>query len=77
MIEVIATDIYMIVRINIKKYRIASGMTQSELAEKIDMSHDYIRQIESIKVANNFSLQTLFDISEALNVDIQNFFNIE
>jgi len=34
-------------------------MTQAELAEKANLSHDYIRQIESDKVANTFSVQTL------------------
>lgn len=65
----------MIVRINIKKYRTDAGLTQSELAEKIDMSHDFVRQIESRKVARNFSLQTLYDISKILNVDIKKFFD--
>lgn len=38
-------------------------MTQAELAEKADLSHDYIRQIESEKIANTFSVQTIYDIS--------------
>ncbi len=29
-------------------------MIQAELAEKADLSHDYIRQIESEKIANTF-----------------------
>lgn len=45
-------------------------MTQAELAEKTNLSHDYIRQIESDKVANTFSVQTLYDIAQALEVDI-------
>lgn len=76
MVEVIETDIYMIVRKNIKKYRMLRGITQFELAEKIDVSHDFIRQIESEKVSRNFSLQTLFDISVELNIDIKKFFEI-
>lgn len=72
----IETDIYMIVRKNIKKYRMLRGITQFELAEKIDVSHDFIRQIESEKVSRNFSLQTLFDISVELNIDIKKFFEI-
>ena len=46
-------------------------MTQAELAEKADLSHDYIRQIESEKVANTFSVQTIYDISVALDVSIE------
>lgn len=63
-------DIYKIIRHNIKKYRILKGMTQAELAEKANLNHDYIRQIESDRVANTFSIQTLYDISIALEVDM-------
>ena len=61
-------DIYVVVRKNIKKYRIEKNITQAELAEKADLTHDYIRQIESNKVANTFSVQTLYDISVALDI---------
>ena len=63
-------DIYEVIRNNIKKYRKMRNMTQAELAEKVDVTHDYIRQVESKKVANTFSVQTLYDISIALGVDI-------
>lgn len=63
-------DIYKIIRHNIKKYRILRNMTQAELADRVNLTHDYIRQIESDKVANTFSVQTLYDISIALDVDI-------
>lgn len=63
-------DIYKIIRHNIKKYRVLKGMTQAELAEKSNLTHDYIRQIESDKVANTFSVQTLYDISIALDVEL-------
>jgi len=63
-------DIYKIIRNNIKKYRLLKGLTQAELAEKANLTHDYIRQIESNKVANTFSVQTLYDISVALDVEL-------
>lgn len=65
------TDIYKVIRKNIKKYRKLKNMTQAELAEKADLSHDYIRQIESEKIANTFSVQTIYDISVALDVSIE------
>ncbi len=68
--EIEYVDIYKIIRHNIKKYRKEKGMTQAKLAELTDLSHDYIRQIESDKVANTFSVQTLYDISQALGVDV-------
>ena len=36
----------------------------------VDLSHDFIRQIESDKVANSFSVETLYRISKALDVPI-------
>lgn len=63
-------NIYDIIRRNIKKYRVEQNMTQADLAEKANLSHDYIRQIESEKVSNTFSVQTLYDISKALNIDV-------
>lgn len=63
-------DIYAVVRKNIKKYRIDKNMTQA------DLTHDYIRQIESNKVANTFSVQTLYDISVALDVEIGTLFEV-
>lgn len=70
-------DIYKIIRHNIKKYRILKNMTQAELAEKADLTHDYIRQIESDKVANTFSVQTLYDISLALDIEMNLLFEKE
>lgn len=60
--------IYDIIRRNIKKYRKLRGLTAAQLAEKVGLSHDYIRQIESEKVRYNFSLETFYKISVALNV---------
>lgn len=68
-------NIYDIIRKNIKKYRIEQNMTQADLAEKANLSHDYIRQIESEKVSNTFSIQTLYDISKALNIDARLLFH--
>ena len=68
--EIEYVDIYKVIRHNIKKYRKGKGITQAKLAELTDLSHDYIRQIESDKVANTFSVQTLYDISLALDVDV-------
>lgn len=69
-------DIYSVVRRNIKKYRKLKNITQAELAEKTNLTHDYIRQIESDKVANTFSVQTLYDICVALDIDPGKLFEI-
>ena len=63
-------DIYNTIRKNIKKYRKLKGLTSEELSEMVDLSHEFIRQIESEKVAYNFSVDTLYKISVALDVKI-------
>lgn len=40
-------NIYDTIRRNIKKYRKEKGMTAAQLAEAVNLSHDFIRQIES------------------------------
>ena len=63
-------NIYNTIRKNIKKYRNDKKMTSAQLAEAVDLSHDFIRQIESEKAAYNFSVDTLYKISVVLGVGI-------
>ena len=63
-------DIYNTIRRNIKKYRKQRGLTAAELAERIGPSQDFMRQIESEKVAYNFSVDTFYRISVALEVSL-------
>ncbi len=63
-------DIYDVIRRNIKKYRKEKGMTSAQLAEAVGLSHDFIRQIESEKVRYNFSVETFYKISEALDISM-------
>ena len=63
-------DIYNTIRRNIKKYRKQRGLTAAELAEPIGRSHDFMRQIESEKVAYNFSVDTFYRISVALDISL-------
>jgi transcriptional regulator with XRE-family HTH domain len=63
-------NIYNTIRKNIKKYRKEKKMTAAKLAELVDLSHDFIRQIESEKVSYNFSVETLYRISVALEVSL-------
>ena len=62
--------IYDVIRRNIKKYRKEKGLTAAQLAEMVDLSHDFIRQIESEKVRYNFSVETFYKISVALGVSL-------
>lgn len=63
-------DIYNTIRRNIRKYRKEKGLTSAQLAEMVDLSHDFIRQIESEKVRCNFSVETFYKISVALGVEL-------
>lgn len=63
-------EIYNTIRRNIKKYRKEKGLTSAQLAEMVDLSHDFIRQIESEKTRYNFSVETFYKISVALGVSL-------
>ena len=62
--------VYDTIRRNIRKYRKEKGMTSAQLAERVGLSHDFIRQIESEKVRYNFSVETFYNISVALGVSM-------
>ena len=51
---------------NIKKFRQAKGLTQNEMAELVDLSREYIADIE--RGLKNISLRKLYIIADILNV---------
>lgn len=63
-------SIYDTIRKNIRKYRKERRMTSAELAEMTGLSHDFIRQIQSDKTRYNFSVETFYKISVALDVSM-------
>lgn len=64
-------NIYDTVRKNIKKYRKLKGMTQQDLADASYLSHGYIREIESFKMASTFSLDAVEKIANGLEIEIK------
>lgn len=64
----------MIIGSNIKKYRKLKGITQQELASKINVTSPLIGALESTKMNHGISTYTLYKISKVLNVPINNFF---
>jgi len=64
-------DIYEIVAKNIKFYRKSKNMTQAQLAEKTEYSHEFIRRIEAPNSKKNFSLDAVSNIATALEIDIE------
>lgn len=59
---------------NIKHYRKQKNISVIELAEKLDISVNHLKRIESINDRNNISLMTLYKISIILGVRIDKFF---
>jgi len=66
---------YNILRKNIKKYRKEKHMTQQQLADAVDLSVDYICEIESPTKNKSFSIVTLGRIADAMEIDIREFFD--
>ena len=65
------TNIYDTVRNNIRKYRKLKHMTQQELADAAELSHGYIREIESLNMGVTFSLDAVEKIANALEVKVK------
>lgn len=61
--------VYELVSKNIKKYRKQKGLTQTQLAELMNYSTQFISNIES-KNFQTFSLGTLWRFALVLNIDI-------
>lgn len=70
-------NIYEQIARNIKKYRNLAGITQAELAERVGVSHEFIRRNESKKGRKSFSVDTLWKISIALDVEPGKLFDID
>ena len=70
-------NIYEQIAKNIKKYRNIAGISQAELAERVGVSHEFIRQNKSKKGRKSFSVDTVWKISVALNINPGLLFEIE
>ena len=62
---------YKNIGIKISKYRNKKGLTQEELANEVGISYSYLTQIEAPNVIKKMSLEVLFDIADALNIDVK------
>ena len=70
-------NIYEQIARNIKKYRNLAGITQAELSERIGVSHEFIRRNESKKGKKSFSVDTVWKIAIALDIDPGKLFEID
>ncbi len=68
------SDVYLTIAKNIKKYRQQRNLTQQSLASKSGYSYAYIRRVEGPTCIKHFSIQTIYNLSKALNVNIKELF---
>jgi len=64
---------YMQLGLKIAYYRKLRGMTQEQLAEKINRSPAFIGHVEAPNINKAVSLDTLFEIAKVLNVPAYKF----
>lgn len=64
-------DVYDEIAKNIKFYRKCKNMTQAQLAEKTEYSHEFIRRIEAPNSKKNFSIDAVSNIAKALDINIE------
>ncbi|MCI9087901.1 MAG: helix-turn-helix transcriptional regulator [Clostridia bacterium] len=78
--ELNSEELFNIIGTNVKYYRklynLNRGkMTQENLAELVDVSTALIGNLESEKISQGISVVTLWKISQALEVPIENLFD--
>lgn len=62
--------IYFIIGQNLKRIRKEKGLTQEKLAEESNYSLSFIGNLESQKVYQTISVESLYHLSKILNVHI-------
>jgi len=62
-------DFYINLSLNIGYYRRLCGYTQAQLAEIVDLSPSFLGALEAPNCERRCSLETLFDIARALNIE--------
>lgn len=63
--------------LTIAYYRKLKGITQAQLATKVNLSRTHISNIEAPKIRTSLSLEGLFDIADALDVPPRDLFNFK
>lgn len=59
---------YKMIGLNIAYYRKLYGLTQLQLAEKVNISRTHMSNIEAPNMPTSISMDTLLDIADALNI---------
>ena len=65
----------LIVRKNIKKYRLMRKYTLQELANLTGLTHGYVRDLECLSIDKTPLLETIGKFADALEIDIRQLFD--
>lgn len=65
----------LIVRKNLKKYRLMRKYTLQELADLTGLTHGYVRYLECLSIDKTPLLETIGKFAEALEIDIRQLFD--
>lgn len=63
------------VRKNIRKYRLIRGYTLQELADRAELTHGYVRDLECLTINKTPTLEAIGKFAEALEIDIRQLFD--
>ena len=66
-------DKYLQMGLKVAYYRKLRGLTQEELAERLNLSAAFIGHVEAPNIQKAISLDTLFNIAEELDVPAHKF----
>lgn len=70
-------EYHKMVGLKVAYYRKLKGLTQEQLAEKMGVETSFIGQIEAVNIRKAISLDTLFRISQALDVPPHKFLDFD
>lgn len=68
-------NLSIIVRKNIRKYRLMKNYTMQELADLTGLTHGYVRDLECISIDKTPLLETIGKFADALEIDIRQLFD--
>ena len=68
-------NLSLIVRVNIRKYRLMRNYTMQELADRTGLTHGYVRDLECLSIDKTPLLETIGKFAEALEIDIRQLFD--
>lgn len=70
-------EYYKMIGLKVSYYRKIKGLTQEQLAEKMNVSTSFLGQIEAPNINKSISLSTLFRIAQALDTPPHKFLDFE